>query len=79
MLVATVTSCKEDTSSVTNYDNWESRNTAYLWLKDDKVNEYFSMSGKDWLAKQFGHEYTGMLYINNKAVKNQVFFLYLIL
>lgn len=36
----------------------------------DKVNEYFSMSGKDWLAKQFGHEYTGMLYINNKAIPN---------
>ena len=34
----------------------------------DKVNEYFSMSGKDWIAKQFGHEYTGMLYINNKAI-----------
>jgi FKBP-type peptidyl-prolyl cis-trans isomerase FklB len=48
MLVATVTSCKEDTSSVTNYDNWESRNTAYFSQKFREAQDSVAAGKTNW-------------------------------
>ena len=48
MLVATVTSCKEDTSSVTNYDNWESRNTAYFSQKFKEAQDSDAAGKTNW-------------------------------
>lgn len=48
MLVAAVTSCSEDTSTVSNYDNWEARNTAYFSQKYAEAQAAIAAGSQDW-------------------------------
>lgn len=48
MFVAAVTSCSEDTSPVTNYDNWESRNNAYFSQKYKEAQDSVAAGKKNW-------------------------------
>lgn len=47
-LVAAVTSCSEDTSTVTNYDNWESRNTTYFSQKYREAQDSIAAGKTNW-------------------------------
>ena len=48
MLVMAVTSCSEDTSAVSNYENWESRNTTYFSQKFAEAQEAIAAGNQDW-------------------------------
>lgn len=48
MFVAAVTSCSEDTSPVTNYSNWESRNNAYFSQKYKEAQDSVAAGKTNW-------------------------------
>ena len=48
MLVVTVASCSEDTSTVSNYENWEARNSAYLSQKFKEAQDSIAAGKQNW-------------------------------
>ena len=48
MLFTTLTSCKEEKDELTNYDNWEARNTEYFNQKFKQAQDSIAAGSKNW-------------------------------
>ena len=48
MLLTTVTSCTEEKDELTNYDNWEARNTEYFNQKFQQAQDSIAAGSKNW-------------------------------